>query len=335
MAVTVQRSGRTNGFAVVHPTESYAPGTAYRSPHHRRPHGPAATLARGLGWFSLALGAGGAIMPQRMARLIGVQPDAWNSGVLRFVGVRELVQGSGLLAQANPTGWVWSRVAGDTVDMAFMGSRLLTGDAKKRNRTLIALAAVAGIAVVDLVCSVLLSRHSTSGDGMPEESGMHVKKSITVWRTPDEVYHYWRNFSNFPTFMRHVESIQVTGDRRSRWRVEGPAGKSVEWDAEITEDRPGEIIAWRSLAGAEVETSGQVRFRPGPASQGTVVDVEMRYDPPGGKIGSVFARLFGKDASQQVHGDLRRFKQVMETGDVVISSGSQETTRFPQHPARP
>jgi uncharacterized membrane protein len=165
---------------------------------------------------------------------------------------------------------------------------------------------------------------------------MHVKKAITVRRSPEEVYRFWRDFQNLPSFMNHLQSVRVTGDRRSHWVAEAPGGKTVEWDAELTEDRPSELIAWRSLPDADVDNAGQVRFRPAPRGQGTELVVELSYDAPAGKVGRTIAKLFGKEPEQEVYGDLRRFKQVMETGEVVRSDASLDTTHFArQHPAQP
>jgi uncharacterized membrane protein len=122
--------------------------------------------------------------------------------------------------------------------------------------------------------------------------------------------------------MYHVESVSTTGDRRSHWVAKGPAGTTVEWDAEVVDDLPGQRIAWRSVEGASVESSGSVRFRPAPADQGTEVYVELQYSPPAGALGAVVAKLFGEEPGQQVGDDLRRFKQIVETGEVVRSDGS-------------
>jgi uncharacterized membrane protein len=152
--------------------------------------------------------------------------------------------------------------------------------------------------------------------------------SITTIRKPaEDVYRHWRDFRNLPTFMDHVRSVDVHDDRRSHWVVNAPAGTTVEWDAEIVEDRPGEIIAWRSVEGADVENSGSVRFSPAPGDRGTEVRVEVSYSPPGGVIGEVVAKLFGEAPDQQISDDLRRFKQVVETGDVVRSDGNPDGTR--------
>jgi uncharacterized membrane protein len=165
-----------------------------------------------------------------------------------------------------------------------------------------------------------------------KQQGTPVHKSITVNRPAEEVYGFWRQFENLPRFMMHLESVQVTGGRRSHWKAKAPAGKTVEWDAEMTEDRPNELIAWRSVEGADVSNAGVVRFVPAPGGRGTEIHVEMSYDPPAGKLGVLAAKLFGEEPSQQVEGDLRRFKQVMEIGEVVYSDASIAGGLRPAHP---
>jgi uncharacterized membrane protein len=120
--------------------------------------------------------------------------------------------------------------------------------------------------------------------------------------------------------MRHLESVQAVGER-SHWRAKGPAGMSVEWDAEIVTDQENEWIAWRSLEGSDVENSGSVRFTRAPGARGTEVRVQLQYNPPGGRLGRGLAWLFGEEPDQQIHEDLRRFKQLMETGEVPLSDG--------------
>ncbi|MFF0308363.1 SRPBCC family protein [Streptosporangium sp. NPDC004379] len=166
-----------------------------------------------------------------------------------------------------------------------------------------------------------------------------LRAAVTINHPREEVYRYWRDFGHLPRFMTHLESVEVTGDGRSHWTARGPAGKSVQWDAEIVEDRPGELISWRSTGRATVPNSGTVRFADAPGGRGTEVRVSLSYDPPGGKAGLALARLLGEHPEQQVHDDLRRFKQVMETGEVVRSEGSPEGTRAlrqaVQRPAQP
>lgn len=149
---------------------------------------------------------------------------------------------------------------------------------------------------------------------------MDAKHALTVGREPDEVYRFWRHFPNLPRFMKHVES--VSGDtRRLHWVVRAPADRTVEWDAEVTEDRPNELIAWRSLEGADVDNAGIVRFDRAPGGRGTRVSVALRYEPPAGALGAVIATLFGEEPQWQVKDDLRRLKQVMEVGEVITTEG--------------
>jgi uncharacterized membrane protein len=163
--------------------------------------------------------------------------------------------------------------------------------------------------------------------------------AITVKQPPDEVYRFWRDLENLPRFMIHLESVREIGDGRYRWRARSPLRGTVEWEAEITEDRPGELIAWRSTKGIIAGTSGSVRFTEAPGGRGTEVRVNLRYVQAGGTAGAAVARLLGEHPEQQVRDDLRRFKQVMETGEVVRSEGSPEGTRaarqLRQRPARP
>jgi uncharacterized membrane protein len=132
--------------------------------------------------------------------------------------------------------------------------------------------------------------------------------------------------------MNHLQSVQVTGERTSHWRTRAPAGTTVEWDAIVTDDRPNQLIAWRSTEHADVDNAGAVHFAPAPGGRGTEVRVEMRYNPPGGAIGAIVAKLFGEAPEQQVYDDLRALKQILETGEVVQSDASIH--RF-LHPAQP
>ena len=172
----------------------------------------------------------------------------------------------------------------------------------------------------------------TSGRGA---KGIKVEKSLTITKSPEELYRFWRDFENLPRFMGHLESVRVTGERRSHWRAKAPAGRTVEWDAEIVDDRPNELIAWRSLDGADVPNSGVVRFGPAPGGRGTEVKVELEYTPPGGAVGATIATLFGEEPTRQVAEDLRVLKQVLETGEVVRSDATLEGSGLPQRPAQP
>jgi uncharacterized membrane protein len=151
--------------------------------------------------------------------------------------------------------------------------------------------------------------------------GLHLEEVFTVNRTPWELYAFWRNFEHLPRFMSHLGSVKVLDDRRSHWVARGPAGRTVEWDAEIINDEPNALIAWRSLENADVDNAGSVRFVPGPEGRGTQVKVVIDYIPPAGRIGSAIAYLFGEEPSIQVREDVRRFKRLMETGEVPTVDG--------------
>lgn len=125
---------------------------------------------------------------------------------------------------------------------------------------------------------------------------VHTINSLVMKRSPEELYRFWRDFQNLPRFMPHLESVQVSGDRRSHWVARAPAGMTVEWDAAITEDRPNQLIAWRSLDGADVDNSGTVRFERAAGHRGTVVKVELLYSPPAGVIGAAHRRTLRRRA---------------------------------------
>jgi uncharacterized membrane protein len=156
---------------------------------------------------------------------------------------------------------------------------------------------------------------------VPANRGIKVEKSVTINKSPAELYSFWKNFENLPRFMNHLESVRITSEGRSHWVAKAPAGRTVEWDAEIYNEKENELIAWRSLEGADVDNAGSVRFEPATGGRGTVVKVTLKYDPPGGVIGATIAKLFGEEPSQQIEEDLRRFKQVMETGEMATTEG--------------
>jgi uncharacterized membrane protein len=148
------------------------------------------------------------------------------------------------------------------------------------------------------------------------------RTAITINAPAEDLYARWRDFEGLPTFMYHLESVKTTGDGRSHWVAKAPAGATVEWDAEVTEDVPGRRIAWRSIEGASVENSGSVRFEPAPGGHGTEVYVEIEYTPPAGALGALVAKVFGEEPNQQIGDDLRRFKQIVETGEIARSDGA-------------
>ena len=144
-----------------------------------------------------------------------------------------------------------------------------------------------------------------------------VGRSQTINRPRQEIYQRWRDFTRFPEFMDNVRIVESIGEKQSRWIIEGPAGKTVELLTEITHDVPGERIAWRSVEGSEIETAGEVLFKDAAPGRGTVVTLVLTYDPPGGALGKMAAKLLRREPAIQARLDLRRFKQLMETGEVT------------------
>jgi uncharacterized membrane protein len=149
---------------------------------------------------------------------------------------------------------------------------------------------------------------------------IHVAKAVTINKSPAELYQFWRNFENLPLFMKHLESVTRLDGNRSHWKAKAPLGTSVEWDAEMTSDVANERIGWQSVDGSDIANSGVVEFRP-TVNRGTEVKVTMIYEAPGGKLGEWVAWLFGEEPSFQVKEDLRRFKQLMETGIIITTDG--------------
>lgn len=147
-----------------------------------------------------------------------------------------------------------------------------------------------------------------------------VGRSVTINRPRRELYEFWRNFANLPRFMHNIRRVVVEDDTRSHWTVAAPAGKTVEWDSRLTMDEPGHLIAWSSEEGASLRNSGRVEFRDSPQGRGTVVTVTLVYDAPGGALGQAIAKLFHREPKIQARQDLRRFKQLMETGEVSTAA---------------
>lgn len=170
-------------------------------------------------------------------------------------------------------------------------------------------------------CSLYGSLGITTADeqrgprsSVPAGRGARADCTIVVDRPPAEVFRFWRNLENLPRFMRHLESVKNLDLRRSHWVARAPAGQTVEWDAVIINERPNELIAWRSLEGADVDCAGSVHFRPTRDGRGTEIQVEMRYNPPTGRFGSMMAWLLGEEPNQQIRNDLEQFKRLAESG---------------------
>ena len=288
-------------------------------------------LARKLGWFSVGLGLAEVLAPKAVARLIGVKRR--NASTIRLFGVREIASGIAIFAQGErPAAAVWSRVAGDAIDLAGLGVAF-TSPQNNKGKLALVTAKVAAITAVDITCA---KRLSETENGFAFGSQASSIRSLIIDRPPEELYQTWHQFENLPKFIPNLRSVESVGQNRWHWVANGPRGTKVEWDAEVVDVRPNEHICWQSLAGSDVSHRGSIRFEGAPGGRGTIVKVELDYKLPGGSFGRGLAQLFGQDPSQRAMEALRRFKQFVETGEVVAS----ESTIFSnswlgQRPAQP
>ena len=204
----------------------------------------------------------------------------------------------------------WAEIAGGSA-LAFYG-------VSRRNLSGAGMAALGGLLVYHGIRS--------SREGLRP---IHIELSYNIMRPIEEVYQFWRDFENFPRFMRHLRSVRNISDRRSHWETYAPFGSSISWDAEITDERPNEYLVWRSLPDAAIPNRGSVEFQTSHQNTATVIRVALDYAPSAGKLGSLFAKLFGEEPEIQVREDLRRLKQLLETGEIPTVEGQPSGRRSP------
>jgi uncharacterized membrane protein len=213
---------------------------------------------------------------------------------------------------------------GERLMSFFGGGSLLLFSLMRRSRRGLPIAALGGGLLLRgatghsylyevLGINTVMDRPETAG--VQQGQGIKVEKSITINRPAEELYRVWRDFEHLPRFMNHLKSVRVIDEKRSHWEAKTPAGMTVEWDIEIINETPNELIAWRSLEGSQIPHAGTVRFEKAPNGQETVVRVILNYARPAGRLGSAIARLLGRDPKQQLEENLRRFKQIMEAGE--------------------
>lgn len=287
--------------------------------------GSALALAQGLGWFSIGLGLAEVLAPRSLARSLGMEEHA---GLIRVYGMREIATGVGILSGGDPTPWIWGRVGGDALDLATLAPGL-SGDNPQKGNVGLALAAVAGVTALDVLCARQLSedgqdhagtddragrRQELGGEPAPDEP--EVQRSITIEKPADELHRLWREPETLPKVMGHFAEVAPTGEDRARWTVRGPLGPTFEWETEIVEERVGEVVRWTSLPGADPPNAGTLSFRPATSDRGTVVTLRLRFDPPGGMLGDAVVRLLGGPPAGIVSKSLRYFKSLAETGEI-------------------
>jgi uncharacterized membrane protein len=295
-------------------------------------------LTQSLGWFSIGLGAAELLAPQAIARAIGIDDDEHKT-LLRAYGLRELVAGVGILSRPKPTYWMWNRVLGDVMDLAFLGKAMRSSRTDKGKLTAAAVA-VLGVTALDILCSASLTSEASHAAGHDEGSFMLPESTngalpiaavITVNKPIEEVYNFWKNPENFTGFMDQIDTVRASGPGRSHWKIKGPAGLNIEWDAEVSTDIPNEMISWRSVNG-DIDNTGTARFRRAAGNRGTEVELDVRFKPKGGDPGEKIAKFLLAIPKTQLMNDLRRFKQIMEIGEIVKSDASVVKG---MHPARP
>jgi uncharacterized membrane protein len=281
---------------------------------------PIGRAAIGLGLFGIGLGLAELFAPRRFNQLIGVGENRRSRNVTRALGLRELANSLVVLGRRRPAPWLWARAAGDFVGLGLLANAL-RGRRARVGRIAGAIGAVLGATLAD---AYVASR--TTGRERARLAGP-VRRAITVASTPEAAYRFWRELGNLPRFMEGLEAIDVLASGRSRWSVRAPRGPALTWEAEIVEDRAGEIIRWQSLEGADVSNRGAVRFRPAPGGRGTEIAVELEYVPPAGEAGRLVSFLSNEALEVQLERDLRRLKQLLEVGEIVRSDAGVRRER--------
>ena len=303
-------------------------------PADHRPSGPSLQLhakrtARRLGWFSIARGLLQVLRPGDFARAIGTRGSVPARLITRLGGLREIAAGVGILTTPRPATWLSSRVAGDMMDLGLLGVAF-TAPSARRSRLLAAMAAVAGATVLDARCAQRLT-------GPPSTSGRAVRarRSITINRTAEELYRFWRDFRTCRGSWSTSSPCRrsATGARTGRRR--GPVGMTVEWDAEITEDRPGELIAWRSVPGRRARHGRRRALRPRAGRPGHRGPRRAAVRPAGRKRRRTLARsCSARSPSSRCRTTCAASSRSWRPGEVVASDG-RERRRARLAPRRP
>jgi uncharacterized membrane protein len=207
---------------------------------------------------------------------------------------------------------------------------LLAGHALSRGRRGV-LELLAGAAMIERgitgkcrVYRTLGIRTTPYDAALPYELGVRARASITIAAPRQQVFEFWRNLQNLPRFMRHLVSVELQENNRSRWIAEGPRGRRFQWDTEIVNETPNELIAWKSLPGSDIDSAGSVRFSDAPAGRGTELRIEMQYNPPAGTVGAYIAKLLGREPEKELSSDLRRLKQFLECGEIATTDGQPQ-----------
>jgi uncharacterized membrane protein len=278
-------------------------------------------LNRGLAWLSIGVGGAQLVAPGRWAWMVGLPDSQRSRTIIRTRGLRELVSGAAMLNSDRPE-LAWLRVAGNVIDLGLLASSWSSRDVSG-GRLAGAIASTLGMVVVDGLAAAARASNLAS---------VEVSGTIAINKEPGEVYRFWKQPANLPRFMAHLESASAIDDRHVRWTSRGLDGQSEQWEVEIVEDEPEQLIVWRLHRDDAVACAGAASFTRGPGGRGTAVHVALHHRGSSGDLGAAVARLFGELPKQELTNDLRRLKQILETGEVVHSDAS---IHHGLHPAQP
>ncbi|MES3033527.1 MAG: SRPBCC family protein [Gemmatimonadota bacterium] len=309
-------------------------------------------VTTGVALWRIALGVTGVLAPDALSRMMGLRPSACARVMTRALGMRQLTAGYGLLRAAPAIKGSWKGVAGDALDLSVLAAGVgrRADDRVRASRAAIAIAGVAGVNIYlasrarradrarigasapyqppaqpvgpqledgpanRAASAAPLSSHEAHENVSASGDVRVAQHTVSIARASAELYAYWRDFANLPSFMRQLESVVSLDGTRSHWVTRAPGGSRIAWDTEIVADVPGTLIAWHSLPDAAVHSAGTVRFAPTASGRDTIVHLSVEYSPTIGSLGEVVARLFRVEPSQQVEADLEAFKALMDGG---------------------
>ena len=278
-------------------------------------------LATGLGWFSIGLGVAELIAPRQMQKVIGVRDRDKRRNVLRAYGVREIAAGAGILSMPSHPAWLWTRVAGDLVNLASLGQAFGLRDAK-RGRVAAATAAALGVTALDVLCGAQLS----------PPGPFRANATVLIGRKPDELYSFWRDLSNVVQLEPYLESVRPLGNERWRWKARVGDGPAIVFDTEMIRDTPNHYIEWRSVEGSPTSLRASIQFTPTRGDRGTLVRSEVEMQGPVALLAKPASAVgMGPELRLEMH--LRRFKQLMETGEIARAYRGQATQPHPSFEA--
>ncbi len=281
-----------------------------------------ARRSRGLGWLSVGQGLVRLLLPGGVSQLVLGRHSRRHRRTMRALGLREVAAGVGILRAPHETRWLLPRLFGDVMDLGLLAA-LLRARRFRGRRLAASLAGVLGLTAVDVFVTRQLARRRQLLAAREAERMHGVTRAITISRSPEELYHFLRNFQNLPAFMDNIARVEVLDEKRACCHTRAPGADqlgeplSLTWDVVVTDDEPNRRLAWQSVPGASVPNAGEVSFRRAAGGRGTEVRLTLTYLPPSGAVGRAFGQLFPSGVAYQLDRDLRQLKQLMEVGEIL------------------